>query len=85
MKLQSLGTDTKTSYSGVFGNLSNTMMELFANIVNGFHALPIFPKKIYHRCLAGVMDICLSYEISKSNKHWINIITDDIVVSISMC
>ena len=80
MKLQSLDTDTKTSYRGVFGSLSNTMMELFANIVNGFQALPIFPKKIYHRCLAGVIDIRLSYRISKSNKHWIDIITDDIIV-----
>ena len=55
-------------------------MELFANIVNGFQALPIFPKMIYHRCLTGVIDIRLSYKISKSNKHWIDIITDDIVV-----
>ena len=60
-------------------------MELFANIVNGFQVLPILPKKICHRCLTEVIDIRLSYRISKSNKPWIGIITDDIAVQISMC
>ena len=80
MKLQSLDTDTKTSYRDVFGSLKTPKMEVFANIVNGFQVLLIFPKKIYNRCLTEVIDIRLSYRISKSNKHWIGIITDDIAV-----
>ena len=54
-------------YKAVFRTQSNIhdTMEVFAKIVNSFHPLTIFAKKLHHRCLSGFSMCLLNINVQK--------------------